>query len=71
MNEYWPLLLVPIYFILGTIVNGLMHRYDPRTFDCSSTQVALVVFWWVILIPIYWFCIFADRCIVWFEKKEK
>jgi hypothetical protein len=71
MNEYWPILLVPVYLIIGAIVNGLMHRYDPRTFDCSNTQVALVVFWWVILVPIYWFCIFADRCIVWFEKKEK
>ncbi len=66
----WILLIIPVYFIIGAIVNGLMHRYDPRTFDCSTTQVALVVFWWPFLIPIYWFCIFCDRCILWFEKKK-
>ena len=71
MNEYIiAFIVVIIYFFLGAIINGLMHRYDPRTFDCSTTQVAIVVFWWPFVIPIYWFCVFADRCVVWFEKKK-
>lgn len=58
------------YYILGAIINGLMHRYDPRTFDCDSSTVGLVVMAWIVVVPIYWFCIFCDRCIYWFEKKE-
>ena len=71
MADWMFILIMIAYFIVGAVINGLMHRYDPVLFDCSSTQVALVVFWWIILIPLYWFCIFCDRCIVWFEKKEK
>ena len=69
-EKFLILVFVIVYFIIGAIVNGLMHRYDPRTFDCSTIQVALVVFWWPFLIPIYWFYIFCDRCILWFEKKK-
>ena len=42
----------------------------PRIGDCSATQVAIVVIWWIIVLPIYWFWVFCDRCIVWFDKKE-
>ena len=59
------------YFIIGPILNGLMHRYDPKTFDNSETSVALVVFWWPLIVPLYWFGIYCDRCICWFEKKKK
>lgn len=69
-EEAWILVFIPVYFIIGAIVNGLMHRYDHQTFDCSATQVALVIFWWPFLIPIYWFWILCDRCILWFEKKK-
>jgi len=59
------------YFLIGPILNGLMHGYDPKTFDNSETSVALVVFWWPLVVPLYWFAIYCDRCICWFEKKKK
>lgn len=69
--EWWISLIVLGYLMLGAVINGLMHRYDPQFFDRSATQVAIVVLWWIIVLPIYWFWIFCDRCIVWFDKKEK
>ena len=60
---------VVIYCFVGAIINGIMHRYDPQTFDPSKT--GRVVLGWIILVPLYWFCIFCDRCIYWFSKKEK
>lgn len=57
------------YYTLGAIINGLMHRYDPQIFTCDSMTVGLVVQMWIILVPLYWFAIFCDRCIYWFEKK--
>lgn len=55
--------------MLGAIINGLMHRYDPQTFKCDSMTVGFVVQTWIIVVPLYWFAIFCDRCIYWFEKK--
>lgn len=58
-----------LYYILGAIINGLMHRYDPITFSCDGLTVGLVVMAWIVVVPLYWFVLFVDRCIYWFEKK--
>ncbi len=58
------------YYFLGAIINGLMHRYDPVWFSNDSMNVGVVVQMWIIVVPIYWFAIFCDRCIYWFEKKD-
>ena len=63
--------IVISYYVFGAIINGLMHRYDPKTFSCESGKVCFVVMTWIITVPIYWFAIFCDRCIYWFEKKGK
>ena len=70
MEIVFVLVGIVVYLMLGAVVNGLMHRFDPRTFDCNSTTVGLMVFCWIILVPIYFFCLFCDRCIYWFEKKK-
>ena len=62
---------IVVYFMIGAIVNGLMHRFDTGTFDCNSRTVGLMVFLWIILVPIYFFCLFCDRCIYWFERKRR
>lgn len=59
------------YYFLGAIINGLMHRYDPVWFSNDLMSVFLVVQMWIIVVPLYWFAIFCDRCIYWFEKKEQ
>ena len=64
-------IVILAYFAIGPILYGLMRRYDPRTFDGEALGVGLIVFWWPILIPLYWFAIYCDRCIVWFEKKKE
>lgn len=57
------------YYIVGAVVNGLMHRFDPYWFGTDSMTVGLVVQMWIIIVPIYFYCLFCDRCIYWFEKK--
>ena len=57
-----------VYFLLGAVLHGLMHRYDPAFFD-GELSLMMVVCWWPLIIPGYWFLIFCDRCMVWFEKK--
>lgn len=61
---------VVAYYLIGPMLYGLMHRYDPRTFSNDGWVVGMVICWWIILIPLYWFIIYCDRCIVWFEKKK-
>jgi len=63
--------IVIMYYMLGAIINGLMHRFDPYWFPNDSMHVGFVVQMWIIVVPFYWFAIFCDRCIYWFEKKEK
>lgn len=63
------LLGIILYYVLGAIINGLMHRYDPATFNCDGLTVGLVVMAWIVVVPLYWFVLFVDRCIYWFEKK--
>lgn len=58
-----------LYYILGAVVNGLMHRYDPVIFTRDDFTVCIVVMGWIILVPLYWFVWLVDRCIYWFEKK--
>ncbi len=58
------------YYILGAIINGLMHRFDSYWFSNEDWNVGLVVMAWIIVVPIYFFILFCDRCIYWFEKKE-
>lgn len=69
-NAVFIILFLLAYFAIGPILYGLMRRYDPKTFDGESLGVGLIVFWWPILIPLYWFAIYCDRCIVWLEKKK-
>ncbi len=59
------------YYFLGAIINGLMHRFDPYWFTNDATNVGFVVQMWIIVVPLYWFAIFCDRCIYWFEKSEQ
>lgn len=68
----WTIVIIIIlYYFLGAILNGLMHRFDPGTFTNDDWCVGLVVMAWIVVLPLYWFAIFCDRCIVWFEKKDK
>ena len=69
MADGWILLFIPLYYLLGAVANGLMHRYDPYWFSNDATNVGFVVQTWIIVVPLYWFFIFCDRCILWFEKK--
>lgn len=69
MEDWWILLFIPLYYLLGAVVNGLMHRFDPYWFSNDATTVGFVVQAWIVIVPLYWFCIFCDRCIYWFEKK--
>lgn len=62
--------IVLLYYIIGGVINGLMHRLDPRTFTCDSLAVGLTVMAWIIVVPLYFFALFCDRCIYWFDKKE-
>lgn len=59
-----------IYYILGAIINGLMHRFDSEWFSNDSERVVITVMAWIVVVPIYFFILFCDRCIYWFEKKE-
>ena len=65
MEDWYIILFIPLYYLLGAVVNGLMHRYDPYWFSNNF----LVVQAWIVLVPLYWFRIFCDKCIYWFEKK--
>ena len=68
MNENLIVLLIVIaYYIIGGIVIGLMHRFDPYTFDGEWAIPATLA--WIVVVPIYWFALFVDRCLYWFEKK--
>lgn len=68
----WTIVIILIlYYFFGAIINGLMHRFDPYWFDNDSLSVGIVVTAWIIVVPIYWFALFCDRCIFWFEKKDK
>lgn len=68
MNENLIVFLIIIaYYIIGSIVIGLMHRFDPAVFD-SEYAIPLVL-GWLLFVPIYWFILFVDRCLYWFEKK--
>ena len=69
MEDWWILLVIPFYYILGAVVNGIMHRYDPYWFSNDATNVGFVVQTWIFVVPLYFFCLFCDRCIYWFEKK--
>lgn len=71
MNIFIALGIIVAYYIIGAVVNGLMHRFDPYWFSNDATNVGFVVQTWIVVVPIYWFCIFCDRCIYWFEKKGK
>ena len=62
--------IIVLYYFLGAILNGLMYRWDPGTFTNDEMNVVLVVMAWIVVLPLYWFAIFCDRCIVWFEKKK-
>lgn len=63
--------IIVAYYIIGAVVYGIMHRYDPYWFFNDATHVGFVVCAWIILVPLYWFWIFCDRCICWFERKEE
>ena len=58
------------YYVIGPILYGLMHRYDPKIFTTDASTMALVILAWIVLIPLYWFGVYCDRCISWFEKKK-
>lgn len=60
-----------LYYILGALINGIMHRFDPYWFSNDSFSVGLVVQAWIIIIPVYFLCLLCDRCIILFEKKGK
>lgn len=62
--------IIVLYYFLGAILNGLMHRWVPGFFTNDDWSVGLVVMAWIVVLPLYWFAIFCDRCIVWFEKKK-
>lgn len=59
-----------VYYILGAIINGLMHRFDSEWFSNDTESVGITVVAWIVVVPIYFFILFCDRCIYWFEKKE-
>ena len=69
MEYWWVFLFILLYYLLGAVINGIMHRYDPYWFSNDATNVGFVVQTWIIVVPLYWFFIFCDRCIYWFEKK--
>lgn len=62
---------IVLYYILGAIINGLMHRFDPYWFTNDATNVGFVVQTWIVIVPLYFFWLFCDRCIYFFEKKEE
>lgn len=62
--------IVLLYYIIGGLLNGLMHRFDTRTFTCDSLYVSITVMAWIIVVPLYFFALFCDRCIYWFDKKK-
>lgn len=61
--------IVIMYYMLGAIINGFMRRFDPYWFSDDSLSVGLVVQAYIIVVPVYFFCLLCDRCIVLFEKK--
>ena len=69
MNIFIALGIIVAYYIIGAVVNGLMHRFDPHWFSNDSLSVGFHVQAWIIVVPIYFYCLFCDRCIYWFEKK--
>ncbi len=69
MNGFAILGILLGYYFIGALINGLMHRYDPKTFNCDAMTVGFVVQMWIVIVPFYWFAIFCDRCLYWFEKK--
>ena len=59
-----------VYYILGAIINGLMHRFFPDAFPDDSIDMALNVVGWIGIVPLFLFVEFCKKCISWFEKKN-
>jgi glucan phosphoethanolaminetransferase (alkaline phosphatase superfamily) len=72
MNEGLIIVCIILaYYFLGGIINGIMHRFFPETFTNDSDHVTMTVMAWIVIVPIFLFALYCDRCIVWFEKKKK
>ena len=62
--------IVLLYYIIGGVLNGLMHRFDHRTFTCDGLCIGLTVLAWIKVVPLDFLVLICDRCIYWFDKKK-